>query len=199
MFANGVPCQATRQAISLILKVNMSKIMHQLKYTRMQTEITVNVACSSWSGKDNIFNIINLQQDFCHITNYDETSQSRDRSNSKKPFKGNNDYHSPDRILNLSDVDIPATCTNDECEFVNLNSISLRLNQKIKSLLTYINISSEAETENNGLEAEFLLDTRATSSLISLTVKNNCVKHSVYSLKNRNQTPLPLTEKNLSL
>ena len=71
MIAKGVPCQAIRQAISLILKVNMSKIMHQLKYKKRQTEIIVNVACSSWSGVDNIFNIINLQQDFCHITNYE--------------------------------------------------------------------------------------------------------------------------------
>ena len=58
--------------------------MHQPKYKRKQTEIKVSVACSCRSGVDNKFNDINPHQDFCHITKYDEGSQSRDRSNNKE-------------------------------------------------------------------------------------------------------------------
>ena len=49
----------------------------------------------SRSRVDNNFNEINFKQDFRHLSNFKQSSQSRDRSNSKKPFNENNDYHSP--------------------------------------------------------------------------------------------------------
>ena len=70
---------------------------------------------------DNNFNDINSQQEFRHLSNFNESSQSRDRSNSKKHFNENNDYHSPYEIHNFSDDDIPGDYTDNECELVNLN------------------------------------------------------------------------------
>ena len=75
----------------------------------------------SRSRVDKSFNDINPQQEFRHLSNFIESSQSRDRSNSKKPFNKNNDYHSPYQIHNFSDDDIPGDYTKNECKFVNLN------------------------------------------------------------------------------
>ena len=75
----------------------------------------------SRSRVDNNFNDISPQQEFRHLSNFKESSQSRDRSNSKKPFNENNHYHSPYQIHNFSDDDIPGDYTDNECELVNLN------------------------------------------------------------------------------
>ena len=46
------------------------------------------------SRVDNNFNDINRQQELRHLSNFKESSQSRDRSNNEKPFSEKNNYHS---------------------------------------------------------------------------------------------------------
>ena len=75
----------------------------------------------SRSRVDKNFNEINRKQDFRHLSSFKESSQSRDRSNSKEHFNENNDYYSPYQIHNFSDDDIPGDYTVNECEHVNLN------------------------------------------------------------------------------
>ena len=60
----------------------------------------------SRSKVDNNFNDINPQHEFRHLSNYNESSQPRDSSNSEKSFNENNDCHSPYQIHNFSDDDI---------------------------------------------------------------------------------------------
>ena len=100
------------------------------------------------------------------MSNFKESSQSRDRSNSKKPFNENNNYHSPHQIHNFRDDDIPGEYTNNAYELFNLNSISLRLNK----IQLYINLYQHPvgdKNKNNALETQFLLNTGATCSLIN--------------------------------
>ena len=73
------------------------------------------------SRVDNKFNDINPQQEFKHLSNFNESSQPRDNSNSEKSFNENNDCHSPYQIHNFSDDDIPGDYTDNGCELVNLN------------------------------------------------------------------------------
>ena len=92
---------------SLQLRENSNRSYHN--YSKIRSRV------------DNNFNDINPQQEFRHLSNFKESSQSRDRSNSKKPFNENNDYHSPYQIHNFSDDDIPGDYTDNECEFFILN------------------------------------------------------------------------------
>ena len=75
----------------------------------------------SRSRVDNNFKDINLQQEFRQLSKFNESSQSRDRSNIKKLFNEIKDYHLPYQIHNLSDDDIPGDYSDSECEFVILN------------------------------------------------------------------------------
>ena len=45
----------------------------------------------------------------------------RDRSNSKKHFNGNNNFHSLDQIHNFREDEIPGDYNDNECEIVDLN------------------------------------------------------------------------------
>ena len=76
-------------------------------------------SCSS--KVDNNFNDIDLQQEFRHMSNCNESSQSLDKSKNKTIFNRNNDYISPYQINNFSDDDIPENYNDKECELGNLN------------------------------------------------------------------------------
>ena len=74
-------------------------------------------SCRSRVG--NNFKDITHQQEFRHMSNYNECCQSRDKP--FKPFNRNNDYHLPYQIHNFSDVEIPGDYTDNELELLNLS------------------------------------------------------------------------------
>ena len=91
---------------SLQLRENSNRSYHNYSKSRLRV--------------DSNFNDINPQQEFRHLSNLNESSEMSDRSNSKKPFNENNDYHLSYQIHNFSDDDIPGDYTNNECELVTL-------------------------------------------------------------------------------